>query len=537
VLARGPRLVRTAAVNSGTAALTGDTTAAGTLEVWAGGATGVTWNGAPVTVSATPAGSLTGTVGGPQVVTLPALTWQFQADTAEKDLAFDDSSWVRAMHGLTVDGYGYHHGNVWYRGHFTGASGQTQVSLTATTGVSGAYAAWLNGTYLGSAAGGTAATFAFPTGLIRTGKDNVLAVLVDNAGHNEDFRADDTHKQPRGLTAASVAGASSVDWRIQGNRGGEAPIDPARGPLNNGGLGGERAGWSLPGFPDSAWPAVSLPHQSGAPGVGWYRSTVTLDLPAGQDTPIALTITDDPARHYRALLFVNGWQVGRYVNDLGPQHTFPIPEGILRPRGTNTIAIAVWSLDAATAGLGTVSLTVQGRLAGGPTVGTVASPGYDAARYGAPPAVPPTGPVFVSDLPFLAAAQNGWGPVERDHSVGESQPGDGHPLMLRGTTFAKGLGAHAAGDVPVYTGGNCTSFTATVGVDDETAGAGSVTFTVYADGVAVARTGTLTGASAAQTLTANVTGARQIDLVVGDAGDGTGKDHADWADARLSCNA
>jgi len=539
VLARGPYLVRTAAASAGTVALTGDTTATTNLEVWANGATTVTWNGTPVAVSPTPAGSLAGTVGGPQPVTLPALTWRHRADSAEKNLGFDDSAWVRALHGLTVDGYGFHHGNVWYRGHFTGTDSEMQVSLTAITGVSGVYAAWLNGTYLGSGTGGGSAmttTFAIPAGLVRSGQDNVLAVLVDNTGHNEDFRTDDTHKQPRGLTAVSViGGTAAIDWRIQGNRGGETPIDAVRGPLNNGGLGGERAGWSLPGFPDSGWSAVSLPHSAGTAGVGWYRSTVTLDLPTGQDTPLALTITDDSGRRYSALLFVNGWQVGRYVNNVGPQHVFPIPEGVLNPRGANTIAIAVLSRDAATAGLGTVRLTALGTYAGGVSVGAVGSPGYDPARYGAPAATAPTGQVQVSDLPFLATPQNGWGPVERDRSVGESQPGDGRMLTLRGTAYAKGLGAHASSDVPLYTGGRCTTFTATVGVDDETAGAGSVTFAVYADGREVARTGTLTGTSPAQALTADVTGARQVDLVVGDAGNGTGKDHADWADAQLSC--
>ena len=540
VLARGPRLVRTAEVSAGTVALTGDTTASTTLEVWASGATAVTWNGAPVTVSSTSAGSLTGTVGGPQAVTLPALTWRFRAETSERSLTFNDSTWIRALHGLTVDGYGYHHGNVWYRGHFTGAGAETQVSLTALTGVSGVYAAWLNGTYLGSGTGGanaTTTTFAIPAGLVRPGRDNVLAVLVDNVGHNEDFRADDTHKQLRGLTAASITGAAgTIDWRIQGARGGQAPFDPVRGPMNNGGLGGERAGWSLPGFPDSTWSTVTLPHSSGAPGVGWYRSTVTLDLPTGQDTPLALTITDDAARRYRALLFVNGWQLGRYANDVGPQHTFPIPEGILNPRGTNTIAIAVWSRDGSTAGLGGVSLTTLGRFAGGVGVGAVAGPDYDSARYGAPTAVAPTSPVQVSDLPFLATPQNGWGPVERDRSVGESQPGDGRTLTLRGTAFAKGLGTNAGSDIPVYTGGHCTTFSATVGIDDETAGSGSATFAVLADGIEVARTGTLTGTSPAQALTADVTGARQVDLVVGDAGDGPGKDHGDWADAQLTCD-
>jgi hypothetical protein len=49
-------------------------------------------------------------------------------------------------------------------------------------------------------------------------------------------------------------------------------------------------------------------------------------------------------------------------------------------------------------------------------------------------------------------------------------------------------------------------------------------------------TPTLTGASAAVPVDVDVTGAAIVELVVGDGGDGNGSDHADWADARLSCS-
>jgi hypothetical protein len=51
----------------------------------------------------------------------------------------------------------------------------------------------------------------------------------------------------------------------------------------------------------------------------------------------------------------------------------------------------------------------------------------DAAATVSTPPPPPTGTVFVSDLAFLSAT-NGWGPVERDLSNGEIQPGDGHTI-------------------------------------------------------------------------------------------------------------
>ncbi|WP_234376818.1 NPCBM/NEW2 domain-containing protein [Streptomyces sp. TP-A0356] len=147
---------------------------------------------------------------------------------------------------------------------------------------------------------------------------------------------------------------------------------------------------------------------------------------------------------------------------------------------------------------------------------------------------PPSGVSYLSDLPWLSAV-NGYGPVERDTSNGESAAGDGHPITIGGIVHAKGLGAHAESDVAYYTGGACGTVTAEVGVDDEKGGKGTVAFEIWADGTKVASTGVLTNAMPAQPLTAQVTGARVVHLVVTDGGDGIDSDHADWADAKLSC--
>ena len=114
--------------------------------------------------------------------------------------------------------------------------------------------------------------------------------------------------------------------------------------------------------------------------------------------------------------------------------------------------------------------------------------------------------------------------------------GDGRPITLNGAVYGSGLGVHAPGDVGLYLDGHCGRFTAVVGVDDEAGNSGSVTFSVVADGVAVYTSPTLTGASAPLPVDVGVAGARVVDLVVGDAGDGNGLDHADWADARLTCS-
>ncbi|MFJ4788521.1 NPCBM/NEW2 domain-containing protein [Streptomyces sp. NPDC088794] len=147
---------------------------------------------------------------------------------------------------------------------------------------------------------------------------------------------------------------------------------------------------------------------------------------------------------------------------------------------------------------------------------------------------PPAGVSGLGDLPWLSAT-SGWGPAERNTSNGESDAGDGNPITIGGVVYAKGLGVHADSDVEFYTGKACEKVTADVGVDDEKGANGSVAFEIWADGTKVASTGTLTNAMPAQSITADVTGAEVIHLVVTNGGDGYDSDHADWAGAQLSC--
>ncbi|MFJ1998198.1 NPCBM/NEW2 domain-containing protein [Streptomyces asiaticus] len=147
---------------------------------------------------------------------------------------------------------------------------------------------------------------------------------------------------------------------------------------------------------------------------------------------------------------------------------------------------------------------------------------------------PPSGSSYASELPWLSAL-NGWGPVEKNTSVGENDAGDGHPLTLGGTTYAKGLGVHAPSEVTYYTGGRCSRFTAQVGVDDEEGTAGTVGFEVWADDAKVASSKTLTNADPATALDAAIGGAKTVRLVVTDGGDGVTSDHGDWADAAFTC--
>jgi alpha-galactosidase len=144
------------------------------------------------------------------------------------------------------------------------------------------------------------------------------------------------------------------------------------------------------------------------------------------------------------------------------------------------------------------------------------------------------GDATLSDVPFTYAA-NFYGPVERNLSNGELLR-DGVPLKMRGHSYAKGLGVHAPSLVRYRLGPGCTRFSADVGVDDEVAAkGGSVVFEVWSGGNLLASSGVLTGQSPVSTLDVPLSGQRELRLFVGNAGDGTAYDHADWADARVQC--
>jgi beta-galactosidase GanA len=395
VLVRGPELARTARQHGPVLALTGDTAAASELEVWGPPQTrAITWNGVPVAVRPTASGSLSGVrdLAGPRDIALPDLTtarWKYSAESPEAAAAFDDAAWRTAdltstnsttkppagQVVLTADDYGFHHGDVWYRGHFGGVV-PASVSLDFGGGGAGLLQAWLDGTYLGQYVLPTAvaspptrgtATFTVPEDARGDG-DHVLSVMVRNDSHNEDGGVNDAHKEGRGLIGVSWADAATpaVTWRIQGGTG---MNDRLRGPLNNGGLYGERNGWYLPGFRDRSWNVHSVPDTDAPAGTSWYRTSFDLRLRSDQDSSIGLTIGDPSVPrsggHYRVLIFLNGWNMGQYIADVGPQHTFVLPTGVLNPRGKNTLALAVTSDGGAANALEGVRLTELSTVRGG----------------------------------------------------------------------------------------------------------------------------------------------------------------------------
>jgi hypothetical protein len=78
--------------------------------------------------------------------------------------------------------------------------------------------------------------------------------------------------------------------------------------MNEGGLFGERMGWHLPGFDDSAWKSEG-PVKMGLKkaGVHFYRTTFSLDIKEDLDVPLGIEISTARGTVARVQLFVNGY--------------------------------------------------------------------------------------------------------------------------------------------------------------------------------------------------------------------------------------
>ncbi|KAJ0106756.1 hypothetical protein J7T55_001280 [Diaporthe amygdali] len=389
VLVQGPYLVRSASITADkTLELVGDIDGAtNTLTIFAASVDAVAWNGVELSTVSKDGNMLTATVQGPESFTLPALgpwKWHDSLPEIQPNYTVSPSVWTTADHQNTsnpskpasnnpvlfLDEYHVHVGNSIYRATFPStASLPSGVYLNITGGKAFGYSAWLNGAYIGSylgastsATGMTELSFANAT-LAAESKDNVLVVVMDNSGHDQTTGA----LTPRGIWNATLLGtdAGFTEWKIAGSAGGEDNIDPIRSVYNEGGLYAERVGMHLPGYPDSDWASVggngtttlAVP----AAGIRVFRTVVPLSVPPGLDVSVSFrftapgnsstksTFVPSDAAHsnqVRALLFVNGYQYGRFNPYIGNQITFPVPTGILNYDGDNTIAVTVWSQSA-----------------------------------------------------------------------------------------------------------------------------------------------------------------------------------------------
>ncbi|KAF9465360.1 glycoside hydrolase family 35 protein [Collybia nuda] len=405
ILVGGPYLVRTASISGTHLALRGDLKDGVRLTVIAPrNIRSITWNGAPVSSDVAASSALTslgGFVGQLQPrastkgITVPKLAgWKFQDSLPEIGATFDDASWTVANKTTTNiplkpyygDGrilygcdYGFCENVVLWRGHFQSTGAEKSVNLSINGGEAFAASVWLNDVFLKTSFGNstnnrnileeTDDKFDFPTGALKSGQDNVITVVQDNMGLNETSGSNpNSSKGPRGIRGFKLDTGNFTTWKVQGKVGGYTNYpDKVRGVFNEGGLFGERKGWHLPGFDTSKWASRDLSQglPDSAAGVGFFVTTFKLNIPKGFDVPMSFTFTEPFGESYRALLFVNGWMMGKRVGNLGPQAKFPVHEGILDYQGVNTVAVALWAMTPNTPVLPKLELDIDGVYDGG----------------------------------------------------------------------------------------------------------------------------------------------------------------------------
>ena len=140
--------------------------------------------------------------------------------------------------------------------------------------------------------------------------------------------------------------------------------------------------------------------------------------------------------------------------------------------------------------------------------------------------VPPAGETFLSDLPWMHAA-NSKGPVLRDRSPGG-------PFSVNGYHAPKGLGTVAPSILLFHLGGRCTRFQAIAAVDSGGGDKNQAAFEARADGEVLFRSA-MGNYTHVHDMDIDVTGRHVLTLYVDAGMEAAEDDWADWADARVTC--
>ncbi|KAI1103222.1 glycoside hydrolase family 35 protein [Jackrogersella minutella] len=391
VVVKGPYLIRTAALEGETIRLTGDINRTTDIELIyepTGKVKAISFNGEALEGTRNGDGKLTARLDfkAPEIIfpDFTSLEWKYIDSLPEVQNIYDDSSWVTCENpstnnpqplltptSLYASDYGFHSGSLLYRGHFTANEDESSLFLNLTGGNNFGYSLWINDTFItswdgtdGEPAHNDTISLAFHA--LESGKPYVFTLVIDHMGQDEEAPGTDVIKAPMGIVNFNLTGhaQSDVTWKLTGNLGGESYHDLSRGPRNEGGMFAERQGYHQPSPPSQDW-ETSNPITNGidSAGIGFYTTSFELDVPAGYDVPLSFVFANSTTTssagsspNYRCQLFVNGWQFGKYVANLGPQTAFPVPEGILNHNGANTVALTLWSLDAGGASLEGFSL-------------------------------------------------------------------------------------------------------------------------------------------------------------------------------------
>ncbi|KAI0838260.1 glycoside hydrolase family 35 protein [Hypoxylon sp. FL0890] len=373
LIVNGPYLVRSASIDNGVLSLSADFNKSTTIEVigTSSDMTALEINGAKTDFRIEDGRVVANVAYSAPSLNLPSLSglsWTYIDSLPEIQADYDDSAWVAADHpstnnsyqslrtptSLFAGDYGFHAGVLLFRGHFTAKGTEKYFEIKTQGGTAYGHSVWLNGTFLGSWIGDAStssydATYTLPS--LSQGESYVLTVVIDHMGLDGNYVPGiDTGKAPRGILnyrlASSIINTTPITWKLTGNLHGEDYVDRARGPLNEGGLYAERQGYHQPRPPVGNFTPNSPFSAPGKPGVSFYMAPLSLNLPSDKyDIPLSFSFRNVAGGAARIQLYVNGWQFGKFVGHIGPQTSFPVPEGILNYNGENWIGLIVWRME------------------------------------------------------------------------------------------------------------------------------------------------------------------------------------------------
>lgn len=341
VLIRGGYLLRSAVIAGSRLSITGDITHTTSIQVIASALPlkHLSFNGRELRTEIRD-GFLSGTAiyVDPKVsiADLSTLEWRFVDSLPELRSSYDDTRWFSCStkttnnpRGLTTatslygGDYGFHSGCLIFRGHFIADGEESVVQMITAGGAGYGHSVWLDSQFLGSWHGvanmAQCPTQYYVMPKLKKGTAHVFTVLIDNMGYEMQFIAQsESMKSPRGILEFCLKGKRlgpmTVSWKMTGNLGGEQYRDLERGPLNEGGLYAERLGWHQPGAvidcPQRLCPSEGL----SSAGVGMFFANLKLDLPKGYDIPLSFNFEAVAMSNFRAQLFVNGYQFGKFGN-------------------------------------------------------------------------------------------------------------------------------------------------------------------------------------------------------------------------------
>jgi alpha-galactosidase len=142
--------------------------------------------------------------------------------------------------------------------------------------------------------------------------------------------------------------------------------------------------------------------------------------------------------------------------------------------------------------------------------------------------VPPTGTPTLDQLSWLSAV-NGFS------SIGINENHYGGPLSIHGTVYPHGLWVNSVATIYYYLGGNCSTFTTDLGLDDSDKSTGAVVYQFYADGNQVYDSGVVTNSTPTIHASVNVSGAKVLELYVGEGNGTINYGNADFGNPQLTC--